>query len=125
QGPAAAQSHPDVRRAIGIYLGHRNAQQQTGLTGQLFGGWGFWDKHPLLAKVLMYAAPAAPLAAFALPALAGSAGGGGAGATGAALGPSTPTSMAGTAAIAGGSTVPASLAAVTPAELAAAGGAGG
>ncbi len=82
-------------------------------------GWETGGKWKPIALALGTAATGGILGA----AIGGGTGASAAGAT--ALGPSTPASLAATEAVVGGSTVPASLAALTPAELAAAGGAAG
>jgi len=146
--PEHFRTSPDQLQARLADPATRAALRAQGLTDaelqalpQIYGLWikgvglekNWLDRHPLVAKLLMAGAAGAPLAALAAPAVLGS-GGAGAGTAGAAgttgtgaaaaLGPSTAASIGETSAIVGGSTVPASLAALTPAELATVGGAG-
>jgi hypothetical protein len=106
---AAIQQGGTATVQVGDTKFHVENGQVTGYTKG-----GIW-KPILLGAAVVGGAVAAP---YLIPALTGGGGAGGA----AALGPSSAASLANTAAIAGGSTVPASLAALTPAELAAAGG---
>lgn len=126
----AAVQDPVYGPAISQFFGQRGHtpahpdQASSGLLGRLLGDWGFWDRHPTLARAIQIGVIAAPAAFVVAPAIASAAGGsgGGAGAAGAETTAATAPTLTGTSA--GLSGAGATTAGTTAATDVAAGGAG-